>query len=328
MKRRHKAEDLPSTRVPKACNRCRIRKMRCNGNFPCSTCVARNVECGFGTPASRLPVEDSSPSGNSDKVQQHIDAYFTHFHPIWPFLHKETFNLDQEPALLVQSVIMIGLWTEQDETAKDAAIKLHEKLIASIIQQQGTWVYRSFGEQSYGNHEPWPVRTYQGILLNIIFALLLSSEGQHTRRGTFRLDLKAGKTVPLSEDKSRILVALIKSCLQRGMFCYPDMLSQFIGRSSNFIFIWVGIEEVKRLALTLFRVWSICNEGSDEGGDKLLSTKDLKFSMPEQDILWIAPSDEDLLRCLERGMRDGTAMKNGEEHWIAHQFRGGKSQQV
>lgn len=328
MKRRHKAEDLPSTRVPKACNRCRIRKMRCDGNFPCSTCVARNAECGFGTSASTLPVEDPSPSGNGDKVQQHIDAYFTHFHPIWPFLHKETFNPDQEPALLLQSVIMIGLWTMQDASAKDSAIKLHEKLIASIIQQQDSWVYPASGEQSGGNNEPWPVGTYQGILLNIIFALLLSSKEQRTRGGTCRLDLKAEKTTPLSEDNYRILAALIKSCLQRGMFFYPDMLAQFNGSSSNFIFIWVGVEEVKRLVLTLFRVWSICSEGSDEGVDKLLSTKDLKFSMPEQDILWMAPSDEDLLRRLERGMGNGTAMKNGEEHWIAHQFGEGKSQQV
>ncbi|KAF4546550.1 uncharacterized protein LTHEOB_3858 [Lasiodiplodia theobromae] len=302
-----------------------MRKMRCDGNFPCSTCVARNAGCGFGTSASTLPVEEP---GNGDKVQQHIDAYFTHFHPIWPFLHKATFNPDQEPALLLQSVIMIGLWTMQDETAKDAAIKLHEKLIASIIQQQGSWVSPACGEQSGGNNEPWPVGTYQGILLNIIFALLLSSEEQRTRGSTCRLDLKAGKSISPSEDKYRIMVALIKSCLQRGMFFYPDMLAQFNGRSSNFIFIWVGVEEVKRLALTLFHVWSTCSEGSDAEGDKLLSTKDLKFSMPEQDILWVAPSDEDLLRRLERGMGNGTAMKNGEEHWIAHQFREGKGQQA
>ncbi|KAH7014068.1 C2H2 type zinc finger domain protein [Macrophomina phaseolina] len=286
VKQRHMIQELPGSRAPKACQHCRMRKTRCDGNAP-----------------------------------QRITAYFSNFHPIWPFLHKGMFDPGREPALLLQSVVMISLWTLQDQRSKQAAVHLHEKLVASISQQREAWDVSASGHHPKSNSEPWPMGTYQGILLNVIFASLLSAENsRRSRRSASKLDLKLGDNFTLSEVNYQILVALIKCCLQRGMFSYPDMVAHFCGRSRNNIFIWVGVEETKRFALTLFKVWSRCDRDSGERDANLLTMKELRFSMPEREDLWDAPSHEELVSRLQSDVEERKGIQNNEKHWISNQF--------
>lgn len=65
-----------------------------------------------------------------------IDAYFTHFHPKWPILHKATFRPKQEPPFLVQSVLMIGLWASGGQSARSLACEIHDRLRVSIHDQR------------------------------------------------------------------------------------------------------------------------------------------------------------------------------------------------
>lgn len=61
----------------------------------------------------------------------------------------------------------------------------------------------------------------------------------------------------LSESYSDILVALIKSSMKRGMVSYPKMLAQYKQlelKPETAPHIWIGIEEAKRFALTLYHV--------------------------------------------------------------------------
>jgi hypothetical protein len=80
------------------------------------------------------------PDGNlSNKsrwiAHDYIDIYFDTFHPVWPFLHQSTFDFAKEPCVLVQSVVMIGLWLKGGQEARGASINLHDKLCCAIYAQ-------------------------------------------------------------------------------------------------------------------------------------------------------------------------------------------------
>ena len=154
-------EPLPS-RVQKACSACHARKERCHGGFPCSACEKRGVLCLSRdrapeepravdanvemTPSHRVrrpspaPAESSIPSPPASGpprwvAQGYVDIYFREFHPIWPFLHRGTFDLPHEPCILIQSIVMIGLWIEGGQKSRDAARDLHRSLCAAIHSQ-------------------------------------------------------------------------------------------------------------------------------------------------------------------------------------------------
>lgn len=45
----------PSHNIGQACKFCKKRHIRCDGNFPCTQCVKRNLQCTFGTKTKRGP---------------------------------------------------------------------------------------------------------------------------------------------------------------------------------------------------------------------------------------------------------------------------------
>lgn len=52
----------PITRISRACEQCRARKVRCDGHTPCSRCKSRRAQCYY-----RLP-KQASRSGNSTQA--------------------------------------------------------------------------------------------------------------------------------------------------------------------------------------------------------------------------------------------------------------------
>ncbi|KAE8327298.1 hypothetical protein BDV39DRAFT_192963 [Aspergillus sergii] len=325
VRRHHKNEEIPLGRASRACSYCRSRRSRCDGNSdaPCGTCVQRGIQCSFTqssegcerqrpqspivhTPLSSIPHVESivrSPC----RMLPYIQAYFEEFHPCWPFLHRATFDPDHEPAFLLHSVTMIGLWVS--DGGQRSAMDLHAHLTRSIYQQRDQWdvsSQRSDHQQHlHANHsaspDPWPIATYQGILLHLIFALLQGDQN--------RLDLRLTHTLP--ETSSQLLVALICSCLQRNMFHYPSMFAQFNSTSVPDVFIWVGIEEVKRFALALYKVYRRCRID----GARRLSLANLQFAKPDSDELWHASSD------LASRIPASYGDKNKEENWISQTAR-------
>lgn len=114
--------------------------------------MRRGIDCSFGrsnrgrvSPTARHLVDstDSDPIHNSDAIEKtpsraliYIQVFFEKFHSTWPFLHRATFDPDHEPALLLQSVMMMGLWLTGKEDARIVATDLHSKLLVSIHQQR------------------------------------------------------------------------------------------------------------------------------------------------------------------------------------------------
>lgn len=137
-------------RTTQACRPCRNAKVRCRGGFPCQNCESKQLECAFEK--SRFSSKDSDgdaqsrdvptqPSilerlGDADDMQQYVHSYFAHFHPLWPFLHQATFSIEHEPALLLYSVVMIGLWASGGDSNQQMALDLHRWLGTCIREQQ------------------------------------------------------------------------------------------------------------------------------------------------------------------------------------------------
>ena len=152
---------------------------------------------------------------------------------------------------------------------------------------------------------PWPMATYQGILLQIIFALLQGNHGLNLQL-THELP-----TLPL-----QLLKALVRTCLERQMFFYPSIVAQFTNTLPD-VYIWVGVEEVKRFALSLYKVCRSCQVpdiGASAPGRSLLSLANLQFAPPDSDELWHASSDL-ASRLAEDRSADGE--RNSDARWIS-----------
>ncbi|KAF7596642.1 hypothetical protein BBP40_000564 [Aspergillus hancockii] len=217
----------------------------------------------------------------------------------------------------------MGLWVTGEETTRHAAIDLHEKLTSTIYHQRDGWDISNRPATSE-TASPWPMATYQGILLQIIFALIKGDRGH--------VDLHLTHELP--EIPAQLLVALVQSCRNRNMFFYPAMLAEFNLISVPNVYIWVGIEEAKRYALALYKVCrqcrvlgpmplgeslnSISERGTYSQGRSLLSLADLHFALPDSNELWDASSD---LAARLAENPDDLINKNIEENWISQTAR-------
>ncbi|KAF7714155.1 Fungal Zn(2)-Cys(6) and C2H2 domain-containing protein [Penicillium ucsense] len=321
----HKNKECQSSRAVRACQYCRLRRSKCNGQSPCDACSQRGKQCLYSQNSRRLT------ENNSCRTAPYVEAYFEIFHRHWPLLHPATFDPGREPAFLLQSVIMMGLWVTGESNARQTAKVLHQKLSLLIYEQKEIWdtsnhhdeSQRQPNDTSSPEPTPWPMATYQGILLHLIFSLLISQD---------QLDLQLTHALP--ELPSRLLVALVRSCLKRNMFFYPSMLTQFKPGVDPDVFIWLGIEEIKRFCLSLYRVCRQCRvfdpkiledaptfsarRGPRAPGERLLSLTDLQFALPDSDELWDATSGL-AARLAENPAACHNA--NVEEKWISQTAR-------
>ncbi|KAF7122129.1 hypothetical protein CNMCM5793_000085 [Aspergillus hiratsukae] len=316
---RHKEKELKSSRTVMACSHCRSRRTRCDGRAPCEACSRRGVQCSLsqlssacqGNPKNTRPLGVDSSINEESNVLQYIEIYFEKFHPAWPFLHRATFEPSQEPSILLQSVVMMGMWMTGDDELQCHAVELHDKLSSLVYEQRDKWAGTNSDSEV---QSPWPMATYQGILLQIIFAFLKDTHSQ--------VDIQLGRTIPTSF--SRLVTTLTDTCLRKNMFFYPEILAQFSRDSVPDVFIWVGIEEVKRFALALYKVCKSCHIQYKDGPrnsphstkrGSLLTLSDLQFALPDSDELWHATSD-----LAARLAEDGPLYydhNNAEANWIS-----------
>ncbi|KAJ5093585.1 hypothetical protein N7456_009446 [Penicillium angulare] len=222
-------------------------------------------------------------------AQDYIDIYFREFHPIWPFLHRGTFDLSKEPCVLLQSMVMIGLWIQGDERSRNTAMAFHHKLLPAIEAQRSQW----FVSQITPRSNSWPMATYQSILLQLIFAVFVA-QNETKINLNFRFQLP--------DSKYELLTSLVETCRRLGLFYYPNMLMQHPS-SAPLALIWLSVEEVKRFGLALYKLCGLCTGGKTSSTaspdnredailqDELLNIKDLEFCLPDSDNMWNASND-------------------------------------
>lgn len=148
----HPDKELKSSRATRACNYCRARRSKCNGNDPCNRCVRLGKKCSYSEQSQRELLRSRTNSNSIARseglesspcrVAPYVQAYFDNFHAEWPFLHPATFEHTREPAFLLQSVTMMGMWVTREKSAQERAKELHKKLISCIYEQRVS--YQSF----------------------------------------------------------------------------------------------------------------------------------------------------------------------------------------
>ncbi|PLB43624.1 transcription factor with C2H2 and Zn(2)-Cys(6) DNA binding domain [Aspergillus steynii IBT 23096] len=313
-------EQIHVVRSTQACRQCRGAKVRCRGGYPCQHCELKQLECSFekSRPDSKEK-DDESPSGtqpaqpsilsrlgDADDIQRYVRIYFAHFHPQWPILHRATFSVDHEPALLLYAVVMIGLWAGGEDPNRQMALDLHRWLGTCIREQQTTW--EDLSSQSDTLSSAWPIATYQGILLYLIFSLRIAPQEPRS----FNLKIQ------LSAPDYQILIALVSTCRRHHVFSYPAMLGRYHSIESVTC-IWVGVEEIKRFGLALYKVSRICCGASEVGEDRdqLLGLADLQFPAPDGNHLWEARSNPELIYLLAGIRRDGHLARSQSGRWIS-----------
>ncbi|KAL4894265.1 hypothetical protein BDV59DRAFT_207291 [Aspergillus ambiguus] len=280
--RRHVRQKHPGERavpIRQACISCRALKARCEGGPPCTGCVRRKVQCSFHDNRSSLGEGQSPQQLNKrspDKTDHFLELYFQLFHQHWPFVHRGSFNQKNETPLLVQSMVVIGMWVSDVPSAKSAAIDLHKTLEAAIYQQREKWD-GSLAE-NVSSICTWPIPMYQAILLHIIFSLICNVPTSLT------LALKPC----LTPTNCGLLASLVQSCRRLGMFQYANMLARYTPDDPA-EYVWVGVQEVTRFDLALYR---LCKYHGFEKHTMVpgwqLTADELHFPMPKNEALWNA----------------------------------------
>ncbi|KAL4948562.1 hypothetical protein BDW69DRAFT_198784 [Aspergillus filifer] len=232
-------------------------------------------------------------AGNGDlDISHYVDVYFSHFHYQWPMLHCRSFRFSKEPQILLLAVVMIGLWVTGESSAQARAESMHEKLVTLLENQMNIW-QRSTPFQN----KEWPFTTYQTIILNVIFAM--------TRHNT---------TSDLENRCRSLLLAVTITCIRGGLFKYPLMRS-LIEPTDSLLFTWTYMEEIKRLALTIFKLNLHFNMG-------IITLSDLEFPPPDNGYLWDAPNSREFYRRYNAQLKSGTTVDGNP--YICEIVRGAK----
>ncbi|KAF4216786.1 hypothetical protein CNMCM8980_006014 [Aspergillus fumigatiaffinis] len=142
---------------------------------------------------------------------------------------------------------------------------MHEKLLTLLESRMNDWMlYSEFKGKA------WPLTTYQAIILNIIIAMIREA----------RQDLYV---------RCRsMLHAVTTTCITGGLFSYAKMRAQ-IEPTDSLLFSWTYAEEVKRLALSIYKL-------NVQFGTGMLKLSDLQFPLPDSGYLWDAQGSKEFYR--------------------------------
>ncbi|KUL89636.1 hypothetical protein ZTR_00482 [Talaromyces verruculosus] len=169
-------------------------------------------------------------------------------------------------------MIAIAMWTSGKQSARSAAVELYDQLDLAIKNQREKWDASEVEEACSTCF--WPIATYQAILLHVISSIIMKSDG------VVNVDLKAA--IPATD--LALLASLVGSCRRLGMFFYPNILAKY-GESDLPSFVWVGIEEVKRLSIALYKLCAKLSSFTTEDRS-LITARELQFPLPSNDQLW------------------------------------------
>ncbi|KAE8358110.1 hypothetical protein BDV27DRAFT_169765 [Aspergillus caelatus] len=318
------------SRKKSACADCRNQKTRCQGGSPCTNCIRRGLQCSLAQQKEDNRKQTSNLSGSKDtpsmphgslnylsasrsETERHyIAVYFKLFHPYWPFIHQISFKGSDESPLLVQSMVVIGIWLSNEDGGQSRAAALHNVLSLAIRQQTKLWDASEFENACISCS--WPIPTYQAILLHIIFAMLYKNSG------VLGLDLKPS----LSAADAEVLSRLVMSCKKLDMLYYPNMLARYCQNDLP-AYIWVGIEEIKRFNITLYKVCTAYS-GKDASRDapdttavsmRRLRAQDLQFPLPKNSLLWNAISKAEWVSIATKDVYHHNLNNNLENEWIS-----------
>lgn len=96
------------------------------------------------------------------------------------------------------------------------------------------------------------------------------------------------------------------------------MLAQY-PNDTPLMMIWVGVEEVKRFALALYKVAYMCTAAdmAESTDERLLTLADLSFGMPDSDELWNLPRGSDFQSHIRATAESSQGENRDCRNWIS-----------
>ncbi|KAF5663724.1 CMR1-like transcriptional activator [Fusarium heterosporum] len=152
------------------------------------------VKAGFRRIANQVrsgetPIGKDTPVSASDQkwLEGNSKEYFGRFHDTWPILHGPCYGGTETSLLVSASVTMISCWLKSPDEFSVDGFQLHETLLDAFSKWISNPTFR-------GLDKPWPMGTYQAIVLNIIFTFYHGNERLAAKasllRGTLVMSLR------------------------------------------------------------------------------------------------------------------------------------------
>ncbi|EFQ30432.1 uncharacterized protein GLRG_05576 [Colletotrichum graminicola M1.001] len=113
-------------RAPIACGTCRARKLKCDGNSPCSNCVRHEFSCSYGEAQNETPRQGTPSYGSLVRIQQ----------PLQPHPMPQQFQPVCQPQSMPQPRVFLPECLHPSPASSDDPIK-HEPSTYLSLQEHG-----------------------------------------------------------------------------------------------------------------------------------------------------------------------------------------------
>lgn len=168
-------------------------------------------------------------------------------------------------------------------------------------------------------HSPCHMATYQSILLQLIFSLIVAKS-----ETSFDLNLRC----QLPAFKYELLTSLVGTCRRLDLFHYPNMLARHEA-SAPAALVWLSVEETKRFGLALYKLCRVCAPSTEKrhsmvdrherpSRNDLLTLQDLDFSMPDTDEVWNASVDKGTQLIRATALQQARGDTQNPDEWISN----------
>ncbi|EKG19214.1 Thioesterase superfamily [Macrophomina phaseolina MS6] len=291
--------ELTRSRTAKACDVCRSRKSRCDGNAPCRTCSDKRLSCTYGQSAPKSqPSSESSPSAAVENTEDVPTprALLPQPDPTPAAIADLSFAID---GLLMDASMLIPANFALDGHAWANfphldAVRRHLDAYWTLFHPKWLFLHKA----SFRPEQEPPF-----LLLSMVMTSLWVGGDDASRvvaldlhrrlmdkwdfaptpsapfspawpLGTFQgillhlilalayglpLSSPTGSTASVALNTHALLTDLVRCARRLGLFSYAAMHAQF--HDADLVFVtWVRVEEVKRFDLILFRLWGVFHD--------------------------------------------------------------------
>jgi len=208
-------------------------------------------------------------------MQQYIGAYWLHFHPQLPILHKPTFNASTCPELLLLCVMCLGA-SCLDKSHGEQATNSYSQLSAFLA-----WHLRWEIFMDADFRPPAKLWVFQALLLLEVFEKMYSTRPLHERA-----HIHHATTLTLMRRGS--------SLIGRSALDSPPSISKHVNTPDEWWNHWITNEATRRAAFAAFVMDSI--HATMFGHSAVMVAHEMRLPLPCDEALWSATSSSEVGR--------------------------------
>ena len=149
-------------RVQRACNICKRRKVKCDGNKPCLNCIKKEIDCEYNNSSNTTKKEPNDPPADIDAAESSTMSPPNLLHP--------QLNKEQSEDNMAVLLLDLAKKLKQKKNIKDTTSLGNDDTIPPRVTKDTNSPWQSFSYDKYRFH-----RRYQNVLPNKFGKSLLSA---------------------------------------------------------------------------------------------------------------------------------------------------------